>query len=42
MCADLTDAGGGREAITTVPATTTIMSGRGTIGTGTDATGDKR
>jgi hypothetical protein len=37
-----TDAGGGREAITTVPAITTIMSGRGTIGTGTGATGDKR
>ena len=34
-------AGGGRAVITTGPATTTIMSGRG-IGTGTDATGDKR
>jgi hypothetical protein len=42
MCADLTDAGGDPVVITTVPATTTIMSGRGITGTGTDATGDKR
>ena len=40
MCAGLIAAGGG--AVTTVLVTTTIMSGRGIIGTGTDATGGKR
>jgi hypothetical protein len=42
MCADLIAAGGGRAATITVLATTTIMSGRGLIGTGTDATGGRR
>ena len=40
MCAGLITAGGHR-AITD-PVITTIMSGRGLMGTGTDATGGKR
>ena len=40
MCAGLIAAGGDRA--TTDLVTTTIMSGRGLIGTGTDATGGKR